>query len=142
MTRNSPSSFARKLKQIAAYDKRNLLYDRRFVQTYINLSAKEDFAFQAKSITQQGEELAKAVYNQFDRFIDGIESFNFVKYPNAYNQVLWGKHDGCYSPISTSDSNDANIQREKKADALSDAIIESELASLPKTEKITVTNIK
>ena len=110
---NGSSSFARKLNQIAAYDKRNLLYDRRFVQTYINLSAKEDFAFQAKSITQQGEELAKAVYNQFDRFIDGIESFNFVKYPKAYNQALWGKHDGCYSPISTSDSNDANIQREK-----------------------------
>ena len=113
MNRNAHSSFVRKLDLIATYDKRHLLYDRPFIQTYVNLSAKEDFSSQAKSITRQGEELANAVYKKFDGFIDGIESFNFIKYPNAYNQATWGRHDGCYSPISISNAKNANIQREK-----------------------------
>ena len=49
-------------------------------------------------------------------------------------KLLSTTHFGLATPV-------LNIQREKKADELSDIIIEKELAKLPKTEKITVHNI-
>lgn len=113
MSHDALKSFEDKLRQIADYDKRKLLYDRESIKSYVGLSSKNEFAFYADSITQQGEQLAAAVDKQFDNFIAGIESFQFTRYPHAYNQALWGDHDGCYSAISSSEPKEVNIQREK-----------------------------
>lgn len=108
------TAFQQKLDKLDDYNGNDLLYENDFIQQYLKTNDEANYA-------SQGEELAKVICPKFSSFIRSINHFKntvFQKYPNAYNQALWGEHDGCYSEIFTSDnknrtSSSVNIQREK-----------------------------